>query len=146
MLQVNSNPVITVTLELGSLEETVSVEASAPLVETRNPAIGAVDRQRARSRRCRSKGRNPTALIVLAGAAVDTGRAGEPQHDDQPRISIAGGQTFGVAYLLDGAMHNNWYDGFNLPLPFPDALQEFRVETSSQNAQNGINAGARSAS
>ena len=28
-------------------------------------------------------------------------------------------------------------DGLNLPLPFPDALQEFSVETSSQNAQNG---------
>src|SRR5688500_1491120 len=42
VLQVNSNPVIPVRLELGSLEETVSVEASAPLVETRNPAIGAV--------------------------------------------------------------------------------------------------------
>jgi hypothetical protein len=28
-------------------------------------------------------------------------------------------------------------NGFNLALPFPDALQEFRVETSSQNAQNG---------
>ena len=34
-------------------------------------------------------------------------------------------------------MHNNVLDGLNLPLPFPDALQEFSVETSSQNAQNG---------
>jgi len=29
----------------------------------------------------------------------------------------------------------------NLTLPFPDAMQEFRVETSSQNAQNGYKAG-----
>ena len=57
-------------------------------------------------------------------------------------ISVAGGQPFGVAYLLDGAMHNNPYDNLNLPLPFPDALQEFRVETSSQNAQNGFHSGA----
>ena len=56
-------------------------------------------------------------------------------------ISIAGGQAFGVAYLLDGAAHNNAFDGFNMPLPFPDALQEFKVETSSQNAQNGTHAG-----
>ena len=46
VLQVNSNPVIPVALQLGSLEETVSVEASAPLVETRNPAIGGDHRQR----------------------------------------------------------------------------------------------------
>src|SRR5688572_26262013 len=32
VLQVNSNPVIPVQMQLGSLEETVSVEASAPLV------------------------------------------------------------------------------------------------------------------
>src|SRR5688500_18645265 len=41
VLQVGSNPVIPVKMELGSLEETVSVEAAAPLVETRNPAVGA---------------------------------------------------------------------------------------------------------
>src|SRR4029453_4054270 len=56
--------------------------------------------------------------------------------------SVAGGQPFGVAYQLDGANHNNPYDNFNLPLPFPDALQEFRVETSAQNAQNGFHSGA----
>ena len=38
--------------------------------------------------------------------------------------------AFGVAYLLDGAMHNNPYNNLNLPLPFPDALQEFSVATS----------------
>src|SRR5687768_6075142 len=57
-------------------------------------------------------------------------------------ISVAGGQTFGVAYTLDGAMHNNPYDNLNLPLPFPDALQEFRVETSTTNANNGMHSGA----
>ena len=50
--------------------------------------------------------------------------------------------AFGVAYLLDGAMHNNPYDNLNLPLPFPDALQEFRVETSSTTANNGMHSGA----
>ncbi len=42
VLQVNNNPVIPVTLQLGGLEETVLVEAAAPLVDTRNTAIGAV--------------------------------------------------------------------------------------------------------
>ena len=42
VLQVGSNPVIPVRMELGSLEETVSVEAAAPLVETRSPSIGTV--------------------------------------------------------------------------------------------------------
>jgi hypothetical protein len=57
-------------------------------------------------------------------------------------FSVAGGQNFGVAYVLDGATHNNPYDNLNLPLPFPDALQEFRAETSALTAQNGMHAGA----
>jgi hypothetical protein len=136
VLQVNSNPVIPVTLQLGSLEETVSVEAAAPLVETRNPAIGGII-ENEQVEALPLEGRNPTALIVLAGAAVDTGAPSSRSMTTSRGIAITGGQPFAVAYLLDGAMHNNVLDGLGLPLPFPDALQEFRVETSSQNAANG---------
>ena len=44
-------------------------------------------------------------------------------------------------YLLDGAAHNNPYDNLNMPLPFPDALQEFRIATSGLSADNGVHAG-----
>jgi hypothetical protein len=47
-----------------------------------------------------------------------------------------------VAYLLDGAMHNDAQNNANLPLPFPDALQEFRVATTGLTAQNGMHSGA----
>ena len=87
------------------------------------------------------EGRNPATLVLLAGGAVDTGNPSSRSLTGSRGISVAGGQQFGVAYLLDGAMHNNVYDGVNLQLPFPDAMQEFRVETSSQNAQNGYKAG-----
>ena len=83
----------------------------------------------------------PCAERALAGAAADTGAPSSRSMTTSRGIAIAGGQAFGVAYLLDGATHNNVFDGFNMPLPFPDALQEFRVETSSQNAQNGLHAG-----
>ena len=39
-------------------------------------------------------------------------------------------------------MHNNPQNNANLPLPFPDALQEFRVATSGLTAQNGMHSGA----
>ena len=140
VLQVNSNPVIPITLQLGGVQETVSVEAAAPLVETRNPAIGAVvDNELVEA--LPLEGRNPTALVMLAGAAADTGPPTSRSMTTSRGIAITGGQPFAVSYLLDGAMHNNVLDGFNLPLPFPDALQEFSVETSSQNAQNGRQGG-----
>jgi len=140
VLQVGSNPVIPVALQLGELAETVSVEAAAPLVETRSPAIGQVI-ENERIEALPLEGRNPVMLVVMAGAAADTGAPSSRSMTTSRGISITGGQPFGVAYLLDGASHNNVLDGLNLPLPFPDALQEFRVETSSQNAANGRQGG-----
>ena len=52
--------------------------------------------------------------------------------------SLAGGLPFGVTYVLDGAMHNDPRNNLNLPLPFPDALQEFQAETSALTPQNGM--------
>jgi hypothetical protein len=57
-------------------------------------------------------------------------------------ISVAGGLAFGVGYFLDGALHTDLYDAMNLPFPFPDALQEFKVETSALSAQSGMKSAA----
>jgi carboxypeptidase family protein len=144
VLQVAGNPVLPVTLQLGDLAETVSVEASAPLVETRSPSIGGVI-ENERIEELPLNGRNSADLIAIAGAVVPQGTSSSRSSQGASGgvgYSVAGGQAFGVAYLLDGALHNNPYDNFNLPLPFPDALQEFRVETSAQNASNGFHSGA----
>ena len=66
----------------------------------------------------------------------------EPQHAGRHGDCRRRRAAFGVAYLLDGATHNNPYDNLNLPLPFPDALQEFKLETSTTNANNGMHSGA----
>jgi hypothetical protein len=82
-----------------------------------------------------------TDLIVLAGAAVQTGATarGVP---GGVYISVAGGLPGGVAYTLDGAEHNNPQSNAGLPMPFPDALQEFQVATSGLSADNGVKSGA----
>src|ERR1051325_1630081 len=69
VLQVNSNPVIKVTLQLGELAETLTVQGQAPLVETRNPAVGQVITNE-QVEALPLEGRNPAALIVIAGGAV----------------------------------------------------------------------------
>src|SRR5438552_12661478 len=57
-------------------------------------------------------------------------------------IAVGGGFYTRTAYLLDGAMHNYPWGNLNLPLPFPDALQEFKVETGTLSAQSGQYSGA----
>src|SRR5260370_34717047 len=44
--------------------------------------------------------------------------------------------------LYDGALNNDPNKTLNLPLPFPDALQEFKVETSALPAQYGHHSAA----
>ena len=57
-------------------------------------------------------------------------------------FAVAGGLPNGTVYLLDGGTHNDPFNNLNLPLPFPDALREFKVETSSMPAQYGQHASA----
>lgn len=140
VLQVNSNPQINVQLEVGQVAETIEVQANATLVETRSTGVGQVI-ENERILELPLNGRQATDLVVLAGAAIQTGRAGSQSMQGGVTISVAGGLDSGVTYQLDGAMHNNPYDGTNLPLPFPDALQEFKVEASGSNASNGMHSG-----
>ena len=140
VLQVGATPTINAVLGVGSLEETVSVEAAAPLVDVRSAGISEVVEQE-RILELPLQGRNVTDLIVLAGAAVPMGNAGPKSIPGSIGIGVAGGLPIGVAYTLDGAMHNNPYDNYNMPLPFPDALQEFSVATSGLSAQSGTHAG-----
>ena len=141
VLQVAATPTINTVLAVGDLAETVTVEGSAPLVDVRSAGISEVVEQE-RILELPLQGRQVTDLIVLAGAAVQTGAPGNRHFQGGANISVAGGQSFGVAYLLDGAMHNDPQNNASLPLPFPDALQEFRVATSGLSAENGMHSGA----
>ena len=140
VLQVGATPTINVALGLGGLEETVSVEAATPLVDVRSAGISEVVEQD-RIVELPLQGRQVTDLIVLAGAAVNTGTVSTSRGmPGTVAISVAGGLRVGVSYTLDGAMHNNTYDNQNMPLPFPDALQEFSVSTGGLSASSGVHA------
>jgi hypothetical protein len=140
VLQVNSNPVINPILEVGQVTEQVEVQANASLVETRSTAVGQV-METERILELPLQGRQVTDLITLAGAAVETGKSAAEGWNKGTTagtfISVAGGLAFGVMYSLDGAMHNNGYDGTSMPMPFPDALQEFKVDASGFGAAGG---------
>src|SRR5260370_27986850 len=97
-------------------------------------------------------GRNPTQIILLTGAAtappvntifqdlITSKNIGGS--NGSGTFSIAGGQANGVNYLLDGGDNNDPIFNVNLPLPFPDAIQEFRVQTSSLPPHYGLHPGA----
>ena len=116
----------------------IEVEANATLVETRNSGVGQVV-ENARILELPLNGRNVTELVALAGAAAPavtlTGSSRDPFA--QGNVSVAGGLNSGLNYKLDGADHNNPFQGSYLSMPFPDAMQEFKVETSATSAKQG---------
>ena len=141
VLQVGATPTINTELAVGNLEETVSVEAAAPLVDVRSAGISSVVEQE-RIVELPLQGREVTDLIILAGGAFQAGRPGNKGFQGGVQITVAGSMLAGIAYTLDGAMHNDVSSDGGLPLPFPDAMQEFQVATSGLSAQNGMHAGA----
>jgi hypothetical protein len=139
ILQVNSNPSIDAVLEVGQVADQIEVQADAALVETRSTGVGqVVDNQRVLE--LPLNGRQATELILLSGLAVQTTATNlQTPNRNYPTvvISVGGGLVNGMTYLLDGGTHNDPFNNLNLPLPFPDALQEFKVETSALPAQYG---------
>jgi len=145
VLQVATNQTIGVTLKVGELAQQIQVEANAPLADLQGMSVGAVI-ENTQILELPLNGRNPVELIQIIGAAVPGGPNGTAGFPGGQFFSLGGGLLSGVTYFLDGALYNNPFDAVNLPFPFPDALQEFKVETSSLTAQNGLHsAGAVSA-
>ena len=139
VLQVNSNPAINVALKVGAVSEQIEVSANAAMVETSNNTVGQViDRQRVIE--LPLNGRNVTQLIALSGAAVASSPGGIVNNLNYPTVaaySVAGGQGNATNYFLDGGSHIDPRTNVGLPLPYPDALQEFKLETSTLPANYG---------
>jgi hypothetical protein len=138
VLQVNASPAINPVLEVGQVTEQVEVQANAALVETRNQGVGQVV-ENERILELPLNGRQVQELIVLSGAATPSGNAGGQRNPlvTGDGVSVAGGSERALNFTLDGANHNNPFNGSNMSMPFPDAMQEFKVETSATSAQNG---------
>src|SRR3954469_101977 len=141
VLQVNSNPTIDVTMTVGSIGEQVTVTAESPVIETRSTGVGQViDNQQVTQMPL--NGRQATELIFLSGLATTapSGDLNTNKNFPTVTISVAGGQANGITYIMDGGTHNDPFNSLNLPTPFPDALQEFKVETSALPARYGYHA------
>jgi hypothetical protein len=139
VLQVNSSPVINIALEVGQVSEQIEVQANAALVETQNSTVGTVI-ENERILELPLNGRNVTDLMTLGGGAVLVSNSGKGG-GSAPMIAMAGGTGWGTAYTLDGANHIGFVTGSALLMPFPDAMQEFKVETGGVTAARGVSAG-----
>jgi Carboxypeptidase regulatory-like domain len=145
-LQVGNNVQVNVVLQVGSVTQDVKVTAAAAMVETQDTSVSQVIDQR-RIIDLPLNGRQVTDLILLSGGSNVPPNAASrvvTTHDYATAVgvSISGGQENGNNYLLDGGDNNDSHSNVNLPFPFPDALQEFNVQTNGVSARYGLHPGA----
>lgn len=136
---------INVTMELGQTTDTVTVEAAATQVDTVTGTQKQVINQ-TQMVELPLNGRNAAELSYLVAGASPSPNGGalqgvSKQFPSQIVVSTNGVQQDQVSYMLDGGPYNDEFFSTNLPFPFPDALQEFSVQTSNYGAQYGSNAG-----
>ena len=147
-LQADQSITVNIKMTVGAATQTVSVSGDAPQVDTTTGTLSQVIDE-ARVVDLPLNGRNAASLITLVAGVVDATNQGNG-------VNQGNGKTFPAAvvtsangtlpnqsnYLLDGGNNVDEMTNVNGPFPFPDALQEFSVQTSNYNAEFGQSAGA----
>lgn len=143
VLEVGSNIGINVVMSVGSTTQEVTVQANGIALQTQDSSF----KQTINDQEINElplNGRQMTDLIVGSGAAAKTPGAdmtGAKNFFSSTTISIAGGQGNQTDYRLDGADNNDYMTNVNLPFPFPDAVDQFSVESTAMGAQSGLHPG-----
>jgi len=146
VLQANQALTVNVPMKIGSSSQSVSVSADAPLVDTTTGTLSQViDEDRVND--LPLNGRNAAALTTLvAGAAPAPADSVNQGTTKQLPVlvlaSVNGARVEMTNYMLDGGNNVDELTNVNYPFPFPDALQEFSVQTSNYSAEFGQSAGA----
>ncbi len=141
-LSVNQVATFSVTLQIGSAESTVNVDANPLEIDVANTALGTVIDSRP-IRDLSLNGRNVYQLMVLQpGTSVPHGGGGNPAVAGVgPAVfSSGGGRLTMNNFMVDGGDTNGTYANEATVELIPDAVEEFRVLTSSFNAESGRNA------
>ena len=145
VLEVNVPARVDAMVQLGDINQTVTVSESVPLVDTTSPELGrTIENQEVVN--LPLVNRNAYELLLLTpGVQNSSFNPGQPNpvitlgYPEQ-RTFINGGVDGGagsVSYYLDGGINMTGLRNTGNILPNPDAIQEYRVETNNYNAEYG---------
>ena len=145
VVRVNEEVRLDVALKVGNLTESVTVSGISTTVDTVSSTLKTVVDQK-RIEELPLNGRNPTQLMHAGGRrdSRQPRRASPRARPTPARVGISsnGARANSTNYIMDGGSNNDHYSNASNPMPNPDALQEFSVQTNSFSAQYGRNAGA----
>ena len=151
VILVTETTVVNSRLKAGAVATTVEVDDSSPLIQTTSSALGDVI-DSAEVQTLPLVNRNFTQIIDLsAGVTASVTRAdelgrgtgGEVPETEGGGINVQGARASDNNFQLNGVNVNDFGgSGLGIPIPNPDTIQEFRVQTGMYDAEYGRVAGA----
>ncbi|MBV8845486.1 MAG: carboxypeptidase regulatory-like domain-containing protein, partial [Bryobacterales bacterium] len=149
-VNVTETPVLDQRLEVGAQSDQVTVESQTETLQTANSTLGTTVGSRTLTSLPLSS-RNYTQILALsAGASVGANDATQFGKGTQT-MSVNGNDPGQNNFQMDGVNITNWANAGNsddsvlytgIGIPNPDAIQEFKVQTSTYDASYGRNPGA----
>ena len=143
-LRVGTQQFITldVTLEVGELQETITVTGAAPLIETSNASTGEVlDTQELQT--LPSGGRSAFLIGVTVPTVIATGDAQWNRQQDQTNaslVSLGGGARRANNYILDGVPISDMRNR-SVVNPTIEGIEEVKVQVHTFDAEMGRTGG-----
>jgi Carboxypeptidase regulatory-like domain len=142
-LTVGQNLRVDASLTVGQLAQEVKVTGQAPLVDTTSGTVSSLVDDR-RIVDLPLNGRNvmglaelvPGVLGVYSPQSLTDARGG-------PQMNVNGNRGNQNLFTFDGALFINPSRNTGMNLPPPDAVQEFRFQTSNFDAEYGRNSGSQ---
>jgi hypothetical protein len=144
VLEVAQRLRLDISLELGQLSETVTVQGEVTRVRTEESSLGTVVERR-RIEELPLNGRNVFNLVKLVAGVQPSDRSldgfGEITNQGFSQIHFNGGPVYGNQFLLDGGANTVPVHNEIGVTPMVDAIEEFKVETNAIKAEFGQTSG-----
>ena len=140
-VNVNDRRTVNVAVETGAVNETVTVMADAPLIQT-TPTVGSVVENR-RVVEMPLNNRNFMQLLTLVPGVTSSGTSEVGIGlTNTVNFSINGARRNSINFLVDGVTNTDVGSNITLlSVPTVDSIQEFRVITSIPGAEFGRSGG-----
>jgi len=142
-LLANQSLTLNITLEVGAVTESVQVAGEVVQVDTSTSTLNeVVDHSRIVEMPLNGRDVNMLATLVPGTTVISVSNETGKSIPGGLRLSSNGTGRGQVAYRLDGTSNTDFYYQENQTAPFPDAVQEFSIQTSNYSAALGNSAGA----
>jgi outer membrane receptor protein involved in Fe transport len=133
---------ITITLQVGRTNDTITVEANTVQVETTSTQLGGTMTEQS-IRELPLSTRNAFQLLQLQPGVQSQLGADLFYGSDNPGVvSVNGGRGRSNNYMVNGGDSNDIFVNSPGVQPSPDAIEEFRVITNTFDAEYGRNSGS----